>query len=50
MAKLPGSKKLQAQVNPEACYGCGCCFMVCEQKTISMKCVRPESHVPGVQE
>lgn len=49
MVKLPGSKKLKAQVNPEACYGCGCCFMACEQKAIAMKCVRPVSHVPGVQ-
>jgi heterodisulfide reductase subunit A-like polyferredoxin len=49
LAKSPGSKKLKAQVNPEACYGCGCCFMACEQDAISMKCVRPASHVTGVQ-
>jgi H+/Na+-translocating ferredoxin:NAD+ oxidoreductase subunit B len=49
MVKSPGSKKLKAQVDIEACYGCGCCFMACEQKAISMKCVRPVSHVPGVQ-
>jgi heterodisulfide reductase subunit A-like polyferredoxin len=50
MVQLPGSKKLKAKVDPEACYGCGCCFMACEQKAISMKCVRPVSHVLGVQE
>ncbi len=48
MVKLPGSKKLKAQVDPEACYGCGCCFMVCEPEAISLECVRPVSHVPGV--
>ena len=50
MVKSPGSKKLKAQVDPEACYGCGCCFMVCEPKAISLECVRPVSHVPGVEE
>lgn len=47
MVKPPGSKKMKAQVDPEACYGCGCCFMVCEPKAISMKCVRPVSHLPS---
>ncbi len=50
MVKLPGSKKLKAQVDPEECYGCGCCFMVCDPKAISLQCVRPVSHVPGVEE
>jgi len=50
MVKVLGSKKLKAQVDPEACYGCGCCFMVCEPKAISMECVRPVSHVPGVEQ
>jgi Pyruvate/2-oxoacid:ferredoxin oxidoreductase delta subunit len=50
MAKSAGSKKLKAQINPDMCFGCGCCFMVCEQKAVSMKCVRPVSYVPGVPE
>ena len=49
MANVPDSKKLKAQIDPEACYGCGICFMVCEPQAISMECVRPVSHVPGVQ-
>ena len=49
MVKSVGSKKLKAQVNAEACYGCGCCFMVCENQAISLKCVRPVSHVPGAE-
>ncbi|MEE8471358.1 MAG: 4Fe-4S dicluster domain-containing protein [Dehalococcoidia bacterium] len=48
LVKVPGSKKLKAQVDPELCYGCGCCFVVCEPRAISMECVRPVSHVPGV--
>ncbi|MEE8373934.1 MAG: 4Fe-4S binding protein, partial [Dehalococcoidia bacterium] len=46
--KQEGSKKLKAQVSPELCFGCGCCYMVCETKAISLECVRPVSHVPGV--
>jgi len=49
MVKAPGSKKLKAQVNAEACYGCGCCFMACENKAISLQCIRPVAHVPGVE-
>jgi len=49
MTKFEGSKKLKAKVDTEACYGCGCCFMVCEPKAISMECVRPVTHVPGVE-
>ncbi len=48
MVKQEGSKKLKAQVSPELCFGCGCCYMVCEAKAISLECVRPVSHVPGV--
>lgn len=50
MVNVPGSRKLKAQVDAELCYGCGCCFMVCEPKAISLSCVRPVSHVPGVEE
>ena len=49
MVKVPDSKKLKAQVDPEACFGCGCCYMVCEPQAIAMECIRPVSHVPGVQ-
>ena len=49
MTRVTGSKKLKAEVDPEACYGCGCCYMVCESKAISMECVRPVSHVPGIE-
>jgi ferredoxin len=49
MVRQEGSKKLKAQVNPELCFGCGCCYTVCEPKAISLKCVRPVSHVPGVE-
>jgi ferredoxin len=49
MVKVPGSKKLKAQVDTEACYGCGCCFVVCDTKAVSLECVRPVSHVPGVE-
>lgn len=49
MEKVAGSKKLKAQIDPELCFGCGCCYTVCEPKAISLECVRPVSHVPGVQ-
>jgi Pyruvate/2-oxoacid:ferredoxin oxidoreductase delta subunit len=49
MVKVPDSKKLKAQIDTEACFGCGCCFMVCEPKAISMECVRPVAHVPGIE-
>jgi NAD-dependent dihydropyrimidine dehydrogenase PreA subunit len=47
MVKSEGSKKLKAQVDAEPCFGCGCCFTACDNKAISLKCVRPVSHVPG---
>jgi NAD-dependent dihydropyrimidine dehydrogenase PreA subunit len=46
MVKVPGSKKMKAQIKAADCYGCGSCVVGCEQKTIRFDLIRPPEHVP----
>ncbi len=46
MVKVPGSKKMKAQITKEDCYGCGVCVVGCEQKAIRFDLIRPPSHIP----
>ncbi len=49
MVKVPGSKKLKAQITAADCYGCGSCVVGCEQKAIRFDLVRPPSHIPPAE-
>lgn len=33
-------------LDPAKCYGCGTCAVVCPQKALTMKLVRPPEHIP----
>jgi len=46
MVKPEGSKKYKAQIDPEKCWGCGVCYTACVPEAISLKLVRPVSHIP----
>ncbi len=46
MVKVPGSKKLKAQIKAEDCYGCGVCVVGCPEKAIRFDLVRPPEHHP----
>jgi electron transport complex protein RnfB len=46
MVKVPGSKKMKAQITAEDCYGCGVCVVGCPQKAIRFDLVRPPEHHP----
>ena len=39
-------QNVKAFVDPELCFGCLSCVLVCPVAAITAKCVRPESHVP----
>lgn len=42
------SKKLKAMIEPDKCWGCGVCVLVCnEVHSLTMKLVRPLEHIPG---
>lgn len=42
------SKKLKAMIEPDKCWGCGVCVLVCnETHSMTMKVVRPLEHIPG---
>lgn len=46
MVKVPGSKKMKAQITGADCYGCGVCVVGCQQKAIRFDLVRPPEHHP----
>jgi ferredoxin len=46
MVKIPGEKKLKAQVIPEKCFGCGVCAVGCESEAIKLIAVRPPEYIP----
>ncbi len=50
MVKVPGSKKMKAQITAAECYGCGACVVGCEQKAIRFDLVRPPSHIPPAEQ
>ena len=47
MVKPAGSKKYKAHIDPEKCWGCGLCYSVCKPEAISLKLVRPATHIPA---
>lgn len=49
MVKVPGSKKMKAQIIKGECYGCGVCVVGCQQKAIRFDLVRPPSHIPPAE-
>jgi NAD-dependent dihydropyrimidine dehydrogenase PreA subunit/predicted transcriptional regulator len=49
MVKVPGSKKMKAQINKAECYGCGVCVVGCEQKAIRFDLIRPPEHIPPAE-
>jgi electron transport complex protein RnfB len=46
MVESAGSKNDTAQIDPEKCWGCGACYTACVSEAISLKLVRPVSHIP----
>ncbi len=50
MAKVPGSKKMKAQINKAECYGCGVCVVGCKQKAIRYDLIRPPEHIPPAKD
>jgi len=46
MVKPADSKKYKAQMDPDKCWGCGACYTACVPEAISLKLVRPVSHIP----
>jgi len=49
MVKVPGSKKLKAQINTEECMGCGVCVVGCPQKAMTYELIRPPEHIPPAE-
>ena len=47
MVKVPGEKKLKAEVEPEKCFGCGVCVVGCESGAIRLVEVVPPEHIPA---
>ena len=40
-------KKLKVRIDIEKCWGCGQCILKCKPQAISLKLVRPATHIPG---
>jgi NAD-dependent dihydropyrimidine dehydrogenase PreA subunit len=49
MVKVPGSKKLKAQIRAQDCYGCGVCVVGCEARAIKFDLIRPPEHIPPAE-
>jgi NAD-dependent dihydropyrimidine dehydrogenase PreA subunit len=47
MRKVEGSKRFKALVDPEKCWGCGVCTLVCAPEALRMHLVRPPEHIPA---
>jgi ferredoxin len=48
MEEIPGpKKKLKVRIDIEKCWGCGQCILKCKPQAISLKLVRPATHIPG---
>jgi ferredoxin len=46
MVKVPGSKKMKAELITEECMGCGVCVVGCPQKVLTFELIRPPEHIP----
>jgi Pyruvate/2-oxoacid:ferredoxin oxidoreductase delta subunit len=46
MVKVPGSKKMKAELVNDQCMGCGVCVVGCPQKALTYELVRPPEHIP----
>jgi len=49
MVKVPGSKKMKAQINTAECMGCGVCVIGCPQKAMTYELIRPPEHIPPAE-
>jgi Pyruvate/2-oxoacid:ferredoxin oxidoreductase delta subunit len=47
MVKIPGEKKLKAQISSEKCFGCGVCAVGCESEAIRLVEVRQPDYIPA---
>ena len=49
MVKVPGSKKMKAQINAKECMGCGVCVVGCPQNAVTYELIRPPEHIPPAE-
>lgn len=50
MAKVPGSRKMKAEINVRECMGCGVCVVGCPEQALTFELVRPPSHIPPAED
>jgi Na+-translocating ferredoxin:NAD+ oxidoreductase subunit B len=49
MVKVPGSKKMKAEIIDKECMGCGVCVVGCPQKALTYELIRPPEHIPPAE-
>jgi ferredoxin len=49
MVKVPGSKKMKAQINTGKCMGCGVCVVGCPQTAMTYELIKPPEHIPPAE-
>jgi ferredoxin len=49
MAKVPGSKRMKAELIKEEYMGCGVCVVGCQQQALTYELVRPPEHIPPAE-
>ncbi len=49
MVRVPGSKKMKAEISVRDCMGCGVCVVGCPQQALTFELVRPPSHIPSAE-